>query len=151
MPKTLIRRATAADFPDLLKIDEGSFPAGIAYDALELSYFMNRRGAETLVLEHGGQIAAFLIMEIHRNANSATMITLDVLQDFRRRGFASKLLEQSQKILAEHSIATYELQVDVGNSAAIAFYKTQGFEPVRILREYYSNGNDAYLMAKKLC
>ena len=150
MAKTLIRRAAAADFPVLLEIDEGSFPAGVAYDSLELSYFMRRKGAETIVLENDGAIAAFLIMEVHRNTNAATIVTLDVRKDHRRRGFASRLLAQSEEILAEHSIETYDLQVDVGNIAAIAFYKKHGFDPVRVLRNYYSNGNDAYLMVKKL-
>ena len=150
MAKTLIRRATAADFPVLLEIDKDSFAAGIAYDSLELSYFMNRRGAQTLVLEEEETVAAFLIMEVHRNANTATIVTLDVRKDFRRRGFASRLLAQSEKMLGQDLITVYDLQVDVENDAAIAFYKKHGFEPERVLRNYYSNGNDAYLMVKKL-
>ena len=150
MAKTLIRRATAADFPVLLDIDKDSFPPGVAYDSLELSYFMSRRGAQTLVLEEDGTIAAFLLMEVHRNTNTATIVTLDVREAFRRRGFASRLIEQSEEILAEHSIEVYDLQVDVENAVAIAFYTKHGFEPARVLRNYYSNGNDAYLMVKKL-
>ena len=150
MVKTFIRRAARADFHVLLEIDKASFPPGIAYDSLELSYFMSRRGAETLVLEDEGTVAAFLIMEIHRNASSASIVTLDVRQRSRRRGFASSLLERSEEILAEYSILSYELQVDVENAGAIAFYRKHGFESVRVLRDYYLTGNDAYLMVKKL-
>ena len=42
MTKTLIRHATPEDFITLLEIDQASFPRGVAYDATELSYFMNR-------------------------------------------------------------------------------------------------------------
>ena len=150
MAKTRIRRANAADFPVLLKIDEDSFPTGIAYDARELSYFINRRGAVTLVAEDDDEIAGFLIVHARRNTNTATMITLDIRSQFQRRGFAAQLLEESEKILVEEAISTYDLQVDVENSKAIAFYKKHGFENVRLLRKYYSNGHDAYLMVKKL-
>ena len=51
MTKTLIRHATNTDFEFLLEIDEASFPGGVAYDAVELAYFMNREGAETIVVE----------------------------------------------------------------------------------------------------
>jgi [ribosomal protein S18]-alanine N-acetyltransferase len=149
MTKTLIRRATAEDFPTLLTIDRNSFPAGIAYDAVELSYFMNRRGAQTLVLEDEGAIAAFLILEIHRNTNTATIITLDVEERYRQRGFATRLLHESEEILKRQAVGAYDLQVDVENVPAIAFYRKHGFESVRVIRAYYSNGHDAYLMIKK--
>ena len=72
MPKTLIRRATRADLPILLEIDKASFPPGVAYDSAELAYFMNRIGSETIVLEHNGKIAAFLIMEVNSRRQAAT-------------------------------------------------------------------------------
>ena len=150
MAKTLIRRATTADFPVLLEIDQQSFPEGIAYDAQELAYFMDRRGSDTLILENDDQIAAFLIVDSGPDHRSATIITLDVRQQFRRLGFASRLLAHSEAILRERSIGTYRLQVDVHNRQAIAFYEKHGFERVRVLRDYYPNGHDAYLMTKSL-
>jgi ribosomal-protein-alanine N-acetyltransferase len=127
-----------------------SFPAGVAYDSAELSYFMNRPGAETIVLEAEGAIAAFLIMEVHRNRRFATIVTLDVKNGHRRRGYATKLLERSEQILVGYGIEIYDLQVDVANSAAIRFYRRHGFEAVRRLKAYYANGNDAWLMMKQL-
>jgi ribosomal protein S18 acetylase RimI-like enzyme len=150
MAKTLIRHAVTADFDTLLEIDQASFVGGVAYDAAELSYFMNRVGAETLVLEEDSQIAAFLILELHRTRRSGTIVTLDVREGFRRRGYATALLKRAEGILSEYGAEAYDLQVDVGNRTAIAFYRKHGFRTVRTLRHYYSNGNDAYLMAKEL-
>jgi len=150
MAKTLIRRASAADFNTLLEIDQASFPAGVSYDAIELSHFMNAKGAETLVLEEDGQIVAFLVLEVHRTRRSGTIVTLDVRDGYRRKGYGTRLLNSSEDILSDIGVEAYDLQVDVNNHSAIRFYKKHGFETVRTLRRYYANGNDAYLMVKEL-
>jgi len=150
MAKTLIRHATAADFDTLLEIDQASFSRGVAYDAHELSYFINRRGAETLVLENEEGIVAFIILEVLQNRRFGTIVTLDVREAHRRSGFATQLLGRAENILTEYGVEAYDLQVDVTNLAAISFYKRHGFRMVRTLRNYYANGNDAYLMVKEL-
>jgi ribosomal-protein-alanine N-acetyltransferase len=150
MTKTLIRHAVQEDFEVLLEIDEASFPGGVAYDANELAYFMNRDGAETIVVEEDGTIVAFLILEVHRNRRRATIVTVDVREDSQRKGYGSRMLMRAEEMLRDYGIEVYDLQVDVSNGKAIVFYKKHGFNIVRTLRNYYSNGNDAYLMVKEL-
>src|SRR4051812_2727898 len=127
MAKTLIRHAVAADFPALLEIDQSSFTHGVAYDAAELLYFMRRRGAETLVIEEGGQVVAFIILEVHRTRRSGTIVTLDVRETHRRNGYGTLLMARAEDILSEYGVEAYDLQVDVTNRAAIIFYKKHGF------------------------
>jgi ribosomal-protein-alanine N-acetyltransferase len=148
--KTLIRHAVDADFNVLLEIDEASFVGGVAYNAAELSYFMNREGAETLVVEEDGHIVAFLIIEVQAGRRRATIVTLDVRASHRRSGFGTQLLTRAEEILINHGVETYDLQVDVTNRGAISFYNKHGFKTVRTLKNYYANGNDAYLMMKEL-
>jgi ribosomal-protein-alanine N-acetyltransferase len=150
MPKTLIRHASPTDFGDLLDIDQSSFSHGVAYDASELSYFMNRSGAETIVLEEDGHIVAFLILEVHRTRRSGTIVTLDVRQSHRRQGYGTLLLNRAEDILSQYGVEAYDLQVDVTNHGAITFYKRHGFRTIRTLPAYYANGHDAYLMVKDL-
>jgi len=150
MTNTTIRRATGADFPTLLEIDSASFPDGLAYDSDELSYFMNQPGAETWVLESEGSIAAFMIVDVDRRNRWITLVTLDVLQDYRRLGFGSILMKKSEEIALENNARNFRLQVDVTNAGAIRFYEKHQFQASRKLPHYYSNGNDAYLMIKRL-
>jgi ribosomal-protein-alanine N-acetyltransferase len=150
MTKTLIRHAATADFDTLLEIDQASFTRGVAYDAAELSYFMNRNGAETIVLEEDDRIVAFLILEVHRAGRSGTIVTLDVRETHRRKGYATQLLNRAEDILLRYGVEAYDLQVDTTNRAAIKFYKKRGFHTVRTIRHYYANGNDAFLMVKEL-
>jgi ribosomal-protein-alanine N-acetyltransferase len=150
MAKTIIRHAVAADFSELLEIDQASFAGGVAYDAHELSYFINRDGAETLVVEESGAVVAFLILEVRRSRRSGTIVTLDVREKYRRNGYGSKLLSRAEDILTDYGVENYDLQVDVNNRGAISFYKKHGFRTVGTLSNYYANGHDAYLMIKDL-
>jgi ribosomal-protein-alanine N-acetyltransferase len=150
MAKTLIRHAVTADFNTLLQIDQASFAGEVAYNATELSYFMTRTGAQTLVLEENGNVVAFLILEVHGTRRSGTIVTLDVRETHRRSGYGTQLLKRAEEILTDQGVEAYDLQVDVTNARAINFYKKHGFRTVRTLRNYYANGNNAYLMVKEL-
>jgi len=101
-------------------------------------------------LEEDSQIVAFLVLEVHGTRRSGTIVTLDVRDGYRRKGYGTRLLNRSEEILCDIGVEAYDLQVDVNNQAAIRFYKKHGFRTVRTLRRYYANGNDAYLMVKEL-
>ena len=150
MTKTLVRNAVSADFPTLLKIDKASFPPGIAYDFVELSYFMRRKGARTLVAEVDGDIVGFLLLEMISRRRAATIVTIDIRAERRRNGYGTELLDHSEQLLREAAISRYELQVDTANTSALEFYRKHGFAIVNTLKRYYANGNDAYLMVKEI-
>src|ERR1041385_6467678 len=137
MQKTLVRPAHRADFPLLLEIDQGCFEPGIAYDFAELSYYIKRPGARTLVAEVEGKTAGFILIDMWVKRRSATIITLDIRSEYRRSGVATELLLNSEDFLRAENIRNYNLQADVSNSAALAFYRKHGFEIVRTLPEYY--------------
>ena len=134
----------------LLSIDETCFPPEIAYDCHDLKHMMGRAGAETIVVEEDGGIRGFLLMDVDRSGKVATLVTLDVQSEHRRKGYASSLLSRSEQILVNHGVATYKLQVDTKNEAAITFYRRSGFEVERLLRKYYPGSRDAWQMVKKL-
>ena len=77
--------------------------------------------------------------------------TLDILYiavdvNHRRQGIARKLVEYISKF---DQIERIMLEVRVDNIGAIAFYKTMGFELVRIIKNYY-DGVDALSLERKL-
>jgi ribosomal protein S18 acetylase RimI-like enzyme len=148
--KTLIRHSTSKDFPILLSIDQACFPPEIAYDFFDLQHMMDRPGAEALVLEEDDEIRGFLLMDVDFRRKVATLITLDVREEHRRKGYASILFSRSEEILKGHGVQQYELQVDVSNEGAMAFYRKNGFVQDRLLRKYYPGSRDAWQMIKKL-
>ena len=111
---------------------------------------MNRDGAATLVAEESGEIVAFVIVEIQAGRRRATIVTLDVRSSHRRSGYGTQLLKRAEEILVDYGVEVYDLQVDITNRGAIDFYRRHGFKTVRTLKNYYANGNDAFLMMKEL-
>ena len=98
----IIRNYRAADFDRLWQIDQLCFPPGIAYSQMELSSFVARRNAITLVgelqnaNENDDPIAGFVIAHPIRR-KYGRILTLDILPQARRSGLATKLMNTSPR------------------------------------------------------
>jgi len=79
------------------------------------------------------------------------VISIAVLPENRNLGVGRALIEE-----ALHAMSTsYEakscfLEVRVTNIPALNLYKRTGFEIDRTMKGYYSDGEDAYIMSKKI-
>jgi len=165
-----IRDFRAADFDRLWQIDQLCFPAGIAYSQMELTGFVMKRNAITLVAEaqtanadEGGQrtdgvnasenharIAGFVVAHPIRG-KIGRILTLDIVPQARRFGLASRLMQECEQRLRAVGCTQVCLETAVNNEAALRLYHKLGYEVLRTLPEYYSSQSlDAYLMAKRL-
>lgn len=72
-----------------------------------------------------------------------------VLEEFRNKQIASKLLEKMFKKLNENNVKTVSLEVMVENISAINLYTKNFFNKVAIRKKYYKN-KDAYLMVREV-
>ncbi len=81
----------------------------------------------------------------------AHLISIAVLEEHRGRGLGSRLLRRTIKIAREryHADSIY-LEVRVSNVRAIKLYEKFGFRKVRIIPEYYRDGEDAFVMVLRL-
>ena len=102
-----------------------------------------------------GEVCAWL--ELHRLApkrlQHVAMLTLAVSETWRQRGVATKLLENAYRWAAQHNVQKVQLNVRANNSAALALYRSQGFEQEGRERSQILEGEhyeDNILMAKFL-
>lgn len=146
--KPRIRRAGPDDLNTLVRVDQACFPKDIAYGKAEFAYYLGHAGTATHVAEADGKVLGFSVIACDPGGDSGTLITLDVLPGHRRGGVGSVLLSTAERWLASNGIVTLRLQVDVMNHAAIAFYARFGFRKIGLLRNYYGQGRNAYLMQK---
>jgi len=151
----LIRDYRAADFDRLWAIDQLCFPPGIAYTQMDLTGFVTRRKAITLVAEFPQDIgfprgiAGFAVAQPIRNIGR--ILTLDILPDARHHGLGTMLMRVCEVRLRAAGCGQVFLETAVTNQPAIRLYESLGYSVVRRLPLYYStHALDAYLMGKEL-
>ena len=90
---------------------------------------------------------AFLVFRVV--LDEAEIIEIGVSPDFRRRGFANKILSHGLTALPK-SVSIIHLEVRSQNIAAVSLYQALGFTNVGARPGYYQNPPDtAILMSKK--
>ena len=150
-----IREATTEDFDELWRIDQECFEPGISYTRCELAWYMNLRGAFTLVGETRNtarskwKIAGFSVGQQPRRG-LGHIVTIDVLPDARRTGLGTRLMLDIEARLKEDGCETIFLETAVDNLAAIKFYKRLGYFVVKTIPRYYLDKIDALMMSKEL-
>ena len=143
-----LRAYRPSDFETLYRIDQICFPKGIAYGRFELKVYLRSEGTHCLVAETAGEIAGFILTELV--VDEAHIITLDVLEDYRRQGIGSLLLSASQEKMTSRGGRRIILETATTNKAAIALWKKHGYRQLGTIEGYYGWGLDAFRMGKDL-
>lgn len=73
-----------------------------------------------------------------------------VKESYRRRGIGGELLKLAESEAEKRGAIRAYLEVRVGNAAAIALYESRGYRKLRVRRKYYPDGEDAFVMSKRL-
>lgn len=152
-----VRDYRSADFDTLWAIDQSCFDPEIAYGQDELRFYLRRPGSFTLVAELTDQISdgtglailAFLVGESSRRG-MGHIITIDVRAQVRRHHIGSALLDAAEERLRAAKCHAVRLETAVDNTSALSFYKRHGYDVIKIIPHYYSNGLDALLLEKNL-
>ena len=161
-----IREYRARDFDRLWQIDQSCFPAGVAYTQMELTGFIARRKAITLVAEDQAHSAssgkagdgpptpsriAGFVVALPLRGRVGHVVTLDIMPQARRFGLASRLMEECERRLRAAGCVQVCLETAVDNEPALRLYRKLGYEIVRTLPGYYSSqALDAFQMLKHL-
>ncbi|MFC6673718.1 peptidase C39 family protein [Marinobacterium aestuariivivens] len=147
MPST--RPATAADIDALLQIERQCFTS----DRLSRRSFQRliRQGHASLLIAFSADRPAGYALALYRSGTRlARLYSLAVVPQCRGRGIARKLLQDSEQAAREQYCIFMRLEVNVGNSAAIAVYRKAGYHPIGTISEYYEDGGDALKMEKPI-
>lgn len=80
--------------------------------------------------------------------DSSTIFKIIVKDEYRNKGIAKKLLEESFKILKKEKVLYMTLEVRKSNIYAIKLYESCEFKKVTVKEKYYKDGEDAIYMVK---
>ncbi|GAB4327689.1 MAG: ribosomal protein S18-alanine N-acetyltransferase [Promethearchaeota archaeon] len=76
------------------------------------------------------------------------LVSLAVLEGYRRQGVATALLRKGMEEIAKYGAQEFVLEVRVSNLAAINLYRNVfHFEVKKVIEDYYRDGENAYYMA----
>jgi ribosomal-protein-alanine N-acetyltransferase len=121
---------------------------------------LNERFPETfIVAEENGALAGYIMCRIEVGLSNhglgglvrkGHVVSIAVLPQSRRKGVASALIKAAMDGMCYCKAKQIFLEVRVTNGVGVSLYKKLGLEVARTINGYYSDGEDAYVMSKKL-
>ncbi|HEV2491594.1 MAG TPA: N-acetyltransferase [Terriglobia bacterium] len=144
-----LRPFRAADLDTLYQIDQVCFPPGVSYSRQELDDFIHDGDSTTWVAESDADLVGFLVAN-REPPHAAHIITIDVVEEWRRRGVGRALMDAAEAWAGQENLAVIYLETAVDNTVAQRFYESRGYERFRRLEHYYNNGAAAWIMVKRL-
>jgi ribosomal-protein-alanine N-acetyltransferase len=159
-----LRDRKTEDFEALWELDQECFPPGVSYSRAELAAYIRSNRSFTYVAEEvrknpvsgarpgvltENRILGFIVAEASRRG-IGHIITIDVSPRSRRFGVGSKLLASAEQRLNTEHCRAVRLETAVDNLPALTFYKRHGYDIVKTIPRYYSNGVDAFSLEKAL-
>jgi [ribosomal protein S18]-alanine N-acetyltransferase len=149
----ILRPYQPSDFEALHAMDQVCFPKTIAYGRREMKSYLQSEGAQCIVAEISGpeiskRIAGFILTE--RSHEFAHIITLDVLEPYRRQSVGSRLLGAAEQEASASGASLMYLETATTNKAAIALWKKHGYRETGTIENYYGRGQNAFEMQKRL-
>jgi ribosomal-protein-alanine N-acetyltransferase len=125
-------------------------------------FFMDlyQRFPETfIVAEENGSIVGYVMCRVEVGLSNfglgglvrkGHVVSIAVMPEARRKGVATALISASMEGMSFYRARQIFLEVRVTNGTGIELYRKLGFEVTRTISGYYSDGEAAYVMSKKL-
>ncbi len=152
-----LRKFTPDDLQAVMRINRLCLPEN--YTDM---FFMDlhQRFPETfIVAEENGEITGYIMCRIEVGLSNMGLgglvrkghvVSIAVMPKSRRKGVATALIKTAITGMAYYKAKQIFLEVRVTNQAGIELYKKLGLEVSRTISGYYSDGEDAYVMTKRL-
>lgn len=158
MQKTFkLRKFVMDDLQSVMRINRVCLPENYS-DYFFIDLF--ERFPETfIVAEENGEIVGYIMCRIELGLSNfgfggiikkGHVVSVAVLPEHRKKGVGEALIVKALEGMQRYNAKQCFLEVRVSNVPAISLYKKLGFEVTRTIRGYYADGEDAYVMSKKL-
>ena len=111
------------------------------------NYFYETFPQGFIIAEQHHKIIGFII-GIKITNDAARIIMLSVKQDYQQQQIGTKLLNKLIKTLENEKIKQINLEVRTDNKKAIKFYLKHGFKIIDTIKQFYQNGENAFIMKR---
>ena len=150
-----IRKARQADIGELVVLEDLCFDAyyrGHRFTQTEFRYYIRSNRAFCLAATRDSSVVGYIAGVVKRSKSRllATVDSIAVLAEFRRRGLGGRLLGSMIQEVRSRGCERISLVVAERNETGIRFFVEHGFRKLRSIRSYYSDGIDGYLMVSDM-
>jgi [ribosomal protein S18]-alanine N-acetyltransferase len=152
-----LRKFEPDDLQDVMKINRVCLPEN--YTDMFFIDLHERFPDTFIVAEEDHELLGYIMSRIEVGLSNfglgglirkGHVVSLAVMPQDRRKGVASALLNAAMEAMCGYKAKQIYLEVRVTNEAGVNLYKKVGFEVTRTVPGYYSDGEDAYVMSKKI-
>ena len=158
MQKTFkLRKFTQNDLRSVVHINSVCLPENYT------DYFfidLHQRFPETfIVAEENGEVVGYIMCRVELGLSNfgfsgvikkGHVVSVAVLPQYRRKGIGQALIAEAMDGMRVYNAKQCFLEVRVTNTPAIDLYKKLGFQVTRTIHGYYADGENAYVMSRKL-
>lgn len=135
---------TIEDLPDILRVEQGSFPNPWSRQMFERDILHNKLAHILVVRDERKILVGYF--SIWKIVDEGHLVTLAVDPAQRRRGYGSAILREAIRLAAGLDIHKLTLEVRENNREAIRLYSRFGFVKAGVRLKYYEDGTDAWIM-----
>jgi len=146
--KCKIRGFLASDLKELMEIEKTSFPNQKVWPKKYFKKLYQKYPEGFFVVESEKKIVGYTIGQ--KIGRGAKIISLAVAPKWRERGIGRMLIKSLLNHFKKEGVKEISLHTRTKNKIGILFLKKSGFEISKKIKKYYRNGDDAYLMRKKI-
>lgn len=144
----MIREAVKEDLQVIVNLENSIFPED-PWSEQNYEYELNENPYACIyVYEKDGNIVGYLDLWI--TFEQAQIANIGVISDYRNQGIATQLMNYAVERCEEQQCENMTLEVRKSNDAAISLYQKYGFIKAGTRKNYYEDGEDAYLMIRPL-
>lgn len=136
-----IRQMTKDDIDVIYEMEcllfkESAWPKETLEKDMELFYF-------DVIEENEGIVGYCSLSVMYENAD---ILNIGVHPNYRKKGYAKMMMKHMLDIAKRERAQNVTLEVRVSNEPAICLYESFDFKKVAKRRQYYQDGEDAFLM-----
>jgi [ribosomal protein S18]-alanine N-acetyltransferase len=145
-----IRPLTVTQIAEVVQLNARCFKSGENYSKGTFNFLLTQ--PTTLAyraVTPSEKMVGFIVITVGED-NIAHLATVGVSPEHRRRGIAEKLLFHAENGLKKRKISTISLEVRVSNNTAQSLYRDLGYFVTQRIENYYTNGEDGFMMVKSL-
>jgi ribosomal-protein-alanine N-acetyltransferase len=143
-----LRRFSLSDLEQIIEIEKISFPKRKPFSEDYFKKLYQKSPGRIVVAEDKGKILGYIIGGVQKDCGKIISIAVHPLH--RKRGIGKELVNFLIEHFKKNGLKKFLLLVRRDNLVAISFYKNLGFQISKIIKNYYRNGDDAFLMEREI-